>query len=61
MRFYIIIGVAGLLFIVCILITGTAQDYGLGSFLKSMANSFGVALIIILLGYTLYLLIAIHL
>lgn len=38
-------------FVVLIILTGTASNYGLATFLKSLANSFGVALIIMLLGY----------
>ncbi len=52
-RFYIMIIVLGLGFIVYILLTGTADEIGLNTFLKSLANSYGVALIIGLLGYSL--------
>lgn len=52
-RFYIIIAVVGVIFIIAIFYSGEAQSCGLGLFLKSMANSFGVALIVILLGYGL--------
>ncbi|CAD8093585.1 unnamed protein product [Paramecium primaurelia] len=52
-KFYLIIGIAGIAFVVILVMTGQASDYGLAKLLKSMANSFGVALIIILLGYSL--------
>ena len=52
-KFFLFIGVAGVAFVTIIIITGSASHYGLAAVLKSMANSFGVALIIILLGYSL--------
>ncbi|CAK87716.1 unnamed protein product (macronuclear) [Paramecium tetraurelia] len=52
-KFFLVIGIAGIVFIVIIVMTGQASDYGLTKLLKSMANSFGVALIIVLLGYSL--------
>lgn len=59
-KFYVAIGIVGIIFIVCIVMTGTAQQYGLGTFLKSMANSFGIALTIILLGYSLVTVPRVH-
>ncbi|CAD8048081.1 unnamed protein product [Paramecium sonneborni] len=53
MKFYIIISVVGIVFVLAIFYTGQTEQCGLGTFLKSMANSFGVALIILLLGYGL--------
>jgi hypothetical protein len=50
-KFFLVIGVAGVAFVSIIIVTGSASNYGLAAVLKSMANSFGVALIIILLGY----------
>ncbi|CAD8191948.1 unnamed protein product [Paramecium octaurelia] len=52
-KFFLAIGIAGIVFVVILVMTGQASDYGLAKLLKSMANSFGVALIIVLLGYSL--------
>jgi len=46
-------GSLGFLFIVYIMATGTAREYGLLTFFKALANSYGVFLIIGLLGYSL--------
>ena len=53
MKFYMAAGGASVLFIIYIYVAGIANDVGLFTFLKSLANSFGVFLIIVLLGYSL--------
>jgi hypothetical protein len=50
-KFYILIGALGFIFIVYIFVTGTAREYGLLIFFKAIANCYGVFLIIGLLGY----------
>lgn len=41
------------MFIIYLLISQTQKEHGLTLYLKSMANAFGLFLIIILLGYSL--------
>ena len=53
MKFYIVGGAAGVLFIAYLYIAGIAKQFGLVTFLKSLANCYGLFLIIVLLGYSL--------
>lgn len=53
LKFILLISIVGLVFLVYIIWSGTASEYGLNTFLKTLANGYGIALIIGLLGYSI--------
>jgi hypothetical protein len=53
LKFYLLMAPVGVAFVGYLAYSGMAKEYGLIMFLKSMANAFGITLIILLLGYSL--------
>lgn len=51
--FYLLIALAGLVFIGIVMKLGLPGDYGLMTFFLSLANCWGIFLIMVLLGYSL--------
>ena len=53
LKFYLMMAPLGVAFVGYLVYSGMAKELGLIMFSKSMANAFGITLIIVLLGYSL--------